>query len=151
MTQISKYKCNLCEREHPADESHGLCWPGGKFQIGLPEDYWRHICATCMYGICEVVDRLIERAERFEPLAAARAEIERLQAQLDIRYANSTNCYSIWASGQLRKCRGAKGFEPGLEDVQETTCPVMLSADDFRSMVKALEIVKAIENTRCDK
>ena len=78
------------------------------------------------------------------PLAAAKAEIQRLQEVLSIHESKSTNCYSVW-HGQLFKCFGAN---TPYEDAKKTTFPVMLGANDFRLMVEAMEITKAIETLR---
>ena len=47
--------------------------------------------------------------------------------------------------GQLFKCFGAN---TPYEDAKKTTFPVMLGANDFRLMVEAMEIIKAIETLR---
>jgi len=86
------------------------------------------------------------RADDLREMVAAKAEAGQLRKELDIHHAKFTNCYSVWSNGQLVKCRGASG-DP-YENAQKTSFPVMLRADDFRLMVEALEIVRAIETIR---
>jgi len=84
-----------------------------------------------MTGLCEIADRLIERVE---PLAAAKAEIERLTKELaDLR--NSTY-------GRMSSWPEDRNY------LDEADLPFAVKADDLRALVEALKIVQAIEILR---
>jgi len=109
----------------------------------------RYKCICCETSLAEIERLTKELADLRTSTCAGMllwAENEQLRKEISIHQAKATNCYSVWSNGQLVKCNGA--HRNPYENAQKTTFPVMLRAEDFRSMVEAMEITKAIETLR---
>ena len=139
MTIITRYKCFCCQVSFEKHRIHGFDWKDGVWgdlEFDDPDETGKHICRVCLNELGRMISNVAD-PEDTEP---------------EPQKAVSLGRNSFAARSLAEQTLAADQAEP--ESVKNTCCNCASQFldtqkhNDFRLMVEAMEIIKAIETLR---
>ena len=139
MTIITRYKCFCCQVSFEKHRIHGFDWKDGVWgdlEFDDPDETGKHLCRVCLNELGRMISNVAD-PEDTEP---------------EPQKAVSLGRNSFAARSLAEQTLAADQAEP--ESVKNTCCNCASQFldtqkhNDFRLMVEAMEIIKAIETLR---